>query len=154
MGLFTFTATHSMSRAYDAILCDTLPNAIRKYTEWDYICTKTDGGYFLKPTFRNMPYRNSFVPEIDITVSQKDSQTVLRMQGQPVAFVSLFMIIWIALALSMVIPALLVTFTSGGDNLFFVFIPIVLGMFGYLLCKIATRKTFHSIVRAIQKEFL
>ena len=153
MGLFTSTATHSMSRSYDANLCDALPNAIRKHTQWDYICTKTENGYSLNPTFRHMPYRNSFVPEIDITVSQNDSQTVLDMQGHPVTFVRIFMAIWFGFSLLMEVFLLVAAVVSALDSLFPMFIPMILGAFGYSLCKIATGKTFRSIVKAIQKEF-
>ena len=153
MGLFTSTATHSMSRSYDANLCDALPNAIRKHTQWDYTCMKTENGYSLPPTFRHMPYRNSFVPEIDITVSQNDSQTVLDMQGHPVTFVRVFMAIWFGFALLMEVFLLVAAVASALDSLFPMFIPMILGAFGYSLCKIATEKTFRSIVKAIQKEF-
>ncbi len=153
MGLFTSTATHSISNSSCTDLFDTLPGAIRKHAQWDYICMKTDGGYFLKPTFRHMPYGNSFVPEIDITVSQNDSQAVLHMQGQPVVFVRVFMMIWFGFALLMEMLFLPLAITSGWDDLFIVFIPIILGAFGYFLCKIATKKTFYSVVNAIQKEF-
>ena len=150
--IFTQTAEHSIAnRTYPACLND-LPKLIRKHTDWDYACTQTDAGYYLKPTFRDMPYRNSFVPEIDVVVSRNDAQTILYMGGQPVKFVRVFMAIWFVFALMMEVFLLALAFTSNLDSLFPVLIPIIMCAFGYLLCKIATRATFKSVIKAIQKE--
>lgn len=150
--IFLQTAEHSIANTtYPAYLND-LPKLIRKYTDWDYACTQTDTGYYLKPTFRNMPYGNSFVPEIDIVVSCNDTQTVLHMMGQPVKFVRVFMAIWFGFALMMEVFLLALAITSSLDSLFPEFIPVILCAFGYLLCKIATGATFRSVVKAIQKE--
>ena len=151
MALFTFTATRGTNLPCTDIT-ETLPKAICKHTQLEYLCNKTSEGYFLKPTFRNIPYRNSFVPEIDITVSQNGSQTVLRMQGQPVPFVRVFMVFWFGFAFLMECLLLALMFTSGVDNIFPIFIPAILIAFGYFLCKIATKRTFLSVVKAIQKE--
>ena len=150
--IFTQTAEHSIAnRTYPACLND-LPKLIRKHTDWDYACTQTDAGYYLKPTFRDMPYRNSFVPEIDVVVSHNNAQIVLHMIGQPVTFVRVFMAIWFVFALMMEVFLLALAFTSNLDSLFPVLIPIIMCAFGYLLCKIATRATFKSVIKAIQKE--
>ena len=150
--IFTQTAEHSIANTtYPACLND-LPKLIRKHTDWDYACTQTDAGYYLKPTFRDMPYRNSFVPEIDVVVSRNDAQTILYMGGQPVKFVRVFMAIWFVFALMMEVFLLALAFTSNLDSLFPVFIPLIMCAFGYLLCKIATGATFRSVVKAIQKE--
>ncbi|MBQ2939582.1 MAG: hypothetical protein IJE00_04355 [Clostridia bacterium] len=150
--IFTQTAEHNIANtAYTACLNE-LPKLIYKHTYWDYSCVQTDRGYFLKPTFRNMPYRNSFIPEIDIVVSRNDAQTLLYMSGQPVKFVRVFMAIWFGFALMMEVFLLALAITSTLDNLFPVFIPPIMCAFGYLLCKIATRTTFKSVIKAIQKE--
>ena len=150
--IFTQTAEHSFSNAtYPTCLYD-LPQLICKHTDWDYSCVQTDRGYYLKPTFRNMPYRNSFVPEIDVVVSHNDAKTVLHMSGQPVKSVRVFMAIWFGFALLMEVFLLALATTSGLDSLFPVFSPIIMCAFGYLLCKIATGATFRSVVKAIQKE--
>ncbi|MBR2042707.1 MAG: hypothetical protein IJ946_00020 [Clostridia bacterium] len=150
--IFTQTAEHSIANtAYPAYLNE-LPKLIYKHTDWDYSCVQTDRGYFLKPTFRNMPYRNSFVPEIDIVVSCNDTQTILHMIGQPVKSVRVFMAIWFGFALMMEVFLLALAITSNLDSLFPVFIPLIMCAFGYLLCKIATRTTFKSVIKAIQKE--
>ena len=44
--------------------------------------------------------------------------------------------------------------TSDLEHLFPVFLPILMCVFGYLLCKIATGLTFKSVVKAIQKELI
>lgn len=150
--IFTQTAEHSIaSTSYPACLND-LPKLIRKHTDWDYACAQTDTGYYLKPTFRNMPYQNSFVPEIDIVISCNDAQTILYMSGRPVKFIRIFMAVWFGFALMMEVFLLALAITSNLDGLFPVFIPIILCAFGYFLCKIATRNTFRSVVKAIQKE--
>lgn len=150
--IFTQTAEHSFSNeTYPSCPYD-LPHLIRKHTDWDYFCVQTDRGYYLKPTFRNMPYRNSFVPEIDVVVSHNNAQIVLHMSGQPVKSVRVFMAIWFGFALMMEIFLLASATTSNLDSLFPVFIPLIMCAFGYLLCKIATGATFRSVVKAIQKE--
>ena len=150
--IFTHSAKHSVASSTYPTCLDDLPNLIRKHTEWDYSCVQTDSGYFLKPTFRNMPYRNSFVPEIDIVVSCNNTQTILFMRGQPVKFVRVFLAIWFGFALMMEVFLLALAITSSLERLFPVFIPIIMCVIGYLLCKIATRTTFKSVMKAIQKE--
>jgi len=150
--IFTQTAELNIASSTRTTSLNNLPDLIRKHTYLDYLCTQTDTGCFLKPTFRDMPCRNSFVPEIDIVVSRNDAQTLLYMSGQPVKFVRVFMAIWFGFALMMEVFLLALAITSTLDNLFPVFIPPIMCAFGYLLCKIATGATFRSVVKAIQKE--
>ncbi len=150
--IFTQTSVHSISGATYPICLNNLPESIRKHTNWNYSCVQTDRGCFLKPAFHDMPYRNSFVPEIDIVVSRSDVQTILCISGQPVKFVRIFMAIVFSFLLMMEVVLLALTITSDLDNLFPVFIPIIICAFGYLLCRIATGATFKSVVKAIQKE--
>ena len=150
--IFTQTAEHSIANITYPTCLNDLPKSIRKHTDWNYTCTQTDSGYYLKPTFRDMPYRNSFVPEIDVVVSHNDAQTIMYMNGQPVKFVRVFMAIWFGFALMMEVFLLVLACTSNLDSLFPVFIPLIMCAFGYLLCKIATGATFRSVVKAIQKE--
>lgn len=151
--LFTLTAKHSINNTIRSDFFEKLPEVIRKHTNWDYSYQKKDTGCFLKPTFRNMPYRNSFVPEIGITVSCQNAHTILQMSGQPVKFVRVFMALWFCFLLMMELFLLLFAFTSKLDSLFPVLMPAVLYVFGYILCKLATKTTFNSVVKAIQKEF-
>ena len=150
--IFTQTAEHRIANPTCPTYLNDLPKLIRKHSDWNYSCVQTDTGYFLKPTFRDMPYRNAFVPEIDVVVSHNNAQIVLHMSGQPVKSVRVFMAIWFSFALMMEVFLLVLAITSGLDSLFPVFIPIIMCVFCYLLCKIATRATFKSVVKAIQKE--
>ena len=150
--IFTQTVEHSIANTTCHVCLNELPLLIRKHTDWDYACEQTDTGCFLKPAFRNMPYRNPFVPEIDVVVSRNDTQAILYMSGQPVKSVRVFMAIWFGFSLMMEVFLLTLAITFNLDRLFPVFIPIILCAFGYLLCKIATRATFKSVINAIQKE--
>ena len=150
--IFAQAAEHRIASTTCPACLNDLPILVSKHTDWDYVCTQTDAGYYLKPTFHNMSYRNSFVPEIDIVVSRNDAQTILYIGGRPVKFVRVFMTIYFCFALMMEILLLVLAITSNLDSLFPVFIPIILCVFGYLLCKIATTTTFKSIMKAFQKE--
>jgi hypothetical protein len=100
-----------------------------------------------------MPYGNSFVPEIDIVISGQDDKTVLQMTGRPVKFVRVFMKIWFRFLAFMEACGLLITVSSGVSGFPFLFIPVIMCVFGYLLCKIATKLTFRTVVNAIRQEF-
>lgn len=153
-----FIFAHTAEYSIDGVTCpaclNDLPNLIRKHTDWDYSFTRTETGCFLKPTFRNMPYGNSFVPEIDVVVSHNDTQTIFHMRGQPVKHVRIFMVFWFSflLMIEALFLALAITPNSNLDSLFPVVIPMIMCLFGYLLCKIATGATFKSVMKAIQRE--
>ena len=151
--LFTQTAEYKTSNTSYSEFLQKLPEVIYKYTNWEYKSQQRCDGYFLKPTFRNMPYRNSFVPEIDIVVSNHDAYTMLHITGQPVKFVRIFMALWFGFLSLMQVLLLIPTITSKLDSIIPIFIPIVMSAFGYLLCKFATKATFNSVIKAIKKEF-
>ena len=88
---FTQTAEYSTDSTFGGESLKELPSAILKHTQWEYLYQKTENGCFLKPTFRNMPGRNSFVPEIDITLSSREEKTVLSISGKPIKVVGKFM---------------------------------------------------------------
>lgn len=150
--IFTQTAEHSTASSTCSQNLRNLPDLIRKHTGLDYAYVQTDTGCLLKPTFRNMPYRNSFVPEIDIMVSCNGTQTILQIQGQPVKFVRTFMVFWFGGLLLMEAFLLVLAAASNLDSLFLAFIPVIMCIFGYLLCKTATGITFQSVIKAIEKE--
>ena len=154
MKLFTELATHYLNKTFSTNDFETLPAVISKYTGWDYTYQQKGKGCFLKPTFRNMLYRNSFVPQIDIVISNRDSETELQMIGQPVKFVRVFMALWFGFLLVMEGFFVILAITSSLDGLLPLFIPLVMCAFGYLLCKLATKATFNSVVKAIKKEFI
>ena len=153
MKLFTERATHCINKTIPTNGFEILPEVIRQHTDWDYAYQQKTTGCSLKPTFRNMPYRNSFVPEINIVISNRDSQTELQMIGQPVKFVRVFMALWFSFLLAMEIVFVILAIASSLDRLFPLFIPLAMCAFGYLLCKLATKATFNAVVKAIQKEF-
>ena len=153
MKLFTERATHCINKTISTNGFEVLPEVIRQHTDWDYSYQQKNTGCHLKPTFRNMPYRNSFVPEIDIVISKRDSETELQMIGQPTKYVRVFMALWFSFLLTMETIFILLAVTSKLDNLFPLFIPLAMCAFGYLLCKLVTKATFNSVVKAIRKEF-
>ena len=154
MKLFTESTTHYLNKTISTNDFEILPAVIRKHTDWDYAYQQKSEGCFLKPTFRNMPYRNSFVPEIDIVISNRDSKTELQMIGQPVKFVRVFMALWFSFLLVMESFLVILAITSSLDSVFSLFRPLAMCAFGYLLCKLATKATFNSVVKAIKKEFI
>ena len=153
MKLFSEMATHYINKTISTSGFEILPEVIRQHTDWDYAYQQKTKGCRLKPTFRNMPYTNSFVPEIEIVISDRDSQTELQMIGQPVKFVRVFMALWFSFLMAMEVFFVILAITSNLDSLFPLFIPLAMCAFGYLLCKLATKATFNSVVKAIKKEF-
>jgi len=151
--LFTQMAKHRMNNDVYSDFLSKLPEAIRKHTDWEYSYQQNNAGCFLKPTFRNMPYKNAFVPEICIIVSNHEAYTMLHITGQPVKFVRIFMALWFSFLLAMEAFFIILSITSSLDSLFPLFIPLAMCAFGYLLCKLATKATFNSVVNAIKKEF-
>lgn len=152
--LFVQMAEHKSNNTAYSDFLQKLPEVILKHTDWEYKYQQSNTGCFLKPTFRNMPYTNSFVPEIDIVVSNHEAYTTLHISGQPVKFVRVFMALWFGFSSLMEMFLLILAITSNLDSIIPVFIPIVLCVFGYLLCELGTKATFNSVVKAIQKECL
>lgn len=150
---FSQTAKHTISGSIGTDFPKRLSETLSLRTDWNYSCIEKEDGYFLKPSFRNMPYRNSFVPEIEIKISQNNGQTSLHMTGQPVKSVRIFMGFWFGFLLMMGVLSLIAVATSGAEEIPFVLICVGMGVFGYLLSEIGTRLTFRSVVKAIQTEF-
>ena len=153
MKIFAERATHCINKTISANGFERLPEVIHQHTDWDYAYHQKPTGCNLQPTFRNMPYRNSFVPEIDIVITNRNSQTELQMIGQPVKLVRVFMALWFSFLLAMEVFSVILAIASNLDSLFPLFIPLAMCAFGYLLCKLATKATFNSVVKAIKKEF-
>ena len=135
-------------------MAEILVKAIRQHSGWNYSCVQEEDGYLLKPTFRDMPYRNSFLPEIAVTVSQNEGETVLHLCARLVRFVRLFMGIWFAGLLLMEAFLVIIVAVSGMHSSFPALIPLGMCVLGYLSCKLGVMSTFRQIVRAIQKDFL
>ena len=153
MKIFTEMEMHCINETIATDSFEILPDVIRQHAGWDYAYQRKTTGCNLKPTFRNMPYRNSFVPEIDIVMSNRDSQTELKMIGRPVKFVRIFMAFWFSFLLAMEFVFVILAVTSNLVSLVPLLIPLAMCAFGYLLCKLATKATFNSVVKAIKKEF-
>ena len=154
MKFFNQTAQHSINKAICSDFFEKLPEVIRKHSDLDYlIIHQCDKGCSLKPTFRNMPYRTSFVPEIDIVVSSDETHTVMHISGQPVRFVRVFIAFYFSFLFVMEVFFIHFAVTSKPDSVFPVFIPVVMCVFGYFLCQIATKVTFNSVIKAIKKEY-
>lgn len=150
--LFTQTAEHKINNIAYSDFFQELPEIIRKHTGWEYKYQQRNDGCFLSPTFRNMPYRNSFVPEIGIIVTNHKIYTMLQISGQPVKFVRIFMAFWFSFLSLMEVFLLILAITSNLDSIIPVFIPIAMCVFGYLLCELGTKAAFNSVVKAIQNE--
>ena len=149
---FTENAQHSISRSNDLKCLEKLPEMIQEHTDWNYSCELRNYGCLLKPCFCNMPYRNSFVPEIEISASENDSQIILDIKGRPTKSVRIFTLVWCAVLAFLEMFFLVMVATSQWRIGFSVFVPVVIGVFLYLLCKISTKLTFSAVVKAIRKE--
>jgi len=151
--LLAQTAKHEINNAIPSASFEKLPEIIREHTDWEYAYQATNTGCLLKPTFRNMQYRNCFIPEIDISVSCDKAHTTLRISGRPVKsvriFLALFYAIWSVFSVLLIIQAI----TTQQDILFIAILPLILGAFFLLVGKFSLQAIFNSIVKAIQKEF-
>lgn len=150
--IFWSSAKHSIKKLSCPDYPKKLPEAIQKHTDWDYSYEQTESGLLLKPTFQNMPYKNSFVPELSVTITEKGDEAVLQMTGKPVKAVRIFNICFCAFLLIIEILLLLLFITSGIRSIFPLFIPIAIILLNFLIIKVGTASTFKSVVRAISKE--
>ena len=150
---FSQTAEICLNTIIKPDCLNNLPYLIQQHTDFTYLYEQRESGCFLKPCFRNMPYRNSFVPELNITLTQDNGKSCLHIKGQPVKFVLWFTTFFFIFASTMELLVIIIALTSGLDSIFIVFIPVLIGVFNYSLCKILTKLTFKSIVNAI-KEFI
>jgi hypothetical protein len=151
--LFTQTAECRINHSVCPHTFDILPEVIRKRTDWEYTYHLRDTGCFLSPTFRNMPYRNSFVPEIDIVFSNDEEYTILHLSGQPSKFVRTFFGFWCVFVSLFLVLGIILLIVSGVEALMTALVPAGMLAFAYFLCKYGTKRTFDSIVKAIQSEY-
>ena len=149
---FLQTASHYISGPIPANFFAKLPKTIQNHTGWEYSFQPKSDGCFLSPTFNNMPYRNSFVPEISITASHHDTQTMLHITGRPVKLIRVFMAVWFGILLLIEAFLLILAITSNLDNMIPAYIPIAMCVFGYLLCALSTKAAFISVIKAIEIE--
>lgn len=125
-----------------------LPQDILKHTDREYSCEITDKGCYLKPTFRNMPYKNSFVPEICVDISENS----MLITGKPIKAVRIFNICFFSILLIIELLLLTLFVTSNLSSIFPLFIPIGIGILNFVIIKIGTTATFKSVVKAVRNE--
>ena len=65
---FTETVVHKTESPVGDDLTELLLSIAHNHTNFQYTCEKKEDRYWLRPTFKNMPYRNSFVPEIYVAL--------------------------------------------------------------------------------------
>lgn len=149
---FSQTASIMVKDPIHADICDCLNDALHQECGMRYECSPTDGGCFMKPIFGFALRRNSFVPEIAVSVSQDGEKTVMHLTGRPVKSVRRFVWFYIFFALLLEVFVLAAAVFSEVDNTAVaLFIPIFMCIFGYLLCEIGTKVTFRVVVNAIKK---
>ena len=148
---FSVSDTSVLKNSSPADLTECLPKAIRQHAGWNYTGKAIADGCLLEPIFRDMPYRNSFVPEVTVRVSRDKGQCSLHMNCRPVMFIRIFMGIWFGGLFGMELLLMLIALFSE-MALFPLLIPVMMCAFGYLLCKIVTNRTFRAVAKAIQTE--
>ena len=136
-----------------AVLPELLLNAIHSHTDLRYSWEQTANGFFLKPRFREIPYRNSFLPELTVTVSREGDSADLQITGRPVNYVRIGVQIWIICVLLFWIPVLVGAAASAWDSIIPVLIPPFMAVFAYLLCKLGMLFPFRSVINAIEKAY-
>jgi len=130
---------------------DRLTDKLLRESGIKYECTSTNDGYFLKPILGFTWRRNSFTPEITISVSQCDEKTELHLTGRPVKSVRRFVKMFISFSLLLGVLELAIAAFSGLDSLIPLFIPFVMSILGYFMCKFATKADFQTVVNTISK---
>lgn len=151
---FTQTASITAAKPIPADFCERVTVKLRREHEMNYQCKATDDGYFMKPAFSFgyfSWYHNSFVPEVSVSVAQEEDATVLHLTGKPLTTVRVFMLFYICFALLMEVSFLALIASSEMDRIYPLFIPILMGLFFYFLCKICTKYSFQSIVSTIKQ---
>ena len=148
---FLQTASMTVSGPIESDFPDRLTDKLLRESEIKYVCTSTNYGYFMKPMWGFTLRRNSFTPEIIISVSQDGEKTVLHLTGQPIKAVQRFVKFYIFFTLLMEVFVLAIAAFSELDSIIPLFIPIVMCIFGYFLCKLATKADFKTVVNTISK---
>lgn len=148
---FSQTASITVNTPIKSDFPDRLTDKLLRESEIKYASTSTDDGYFMKPVFGSTWRRNSFTPEITISVSRYDERTVLHLTGRPIKSVRIFVAFFISFALFLEAILIAIAIFSGLDSLIPLFIPIGMCIFCYFLCKLATKADFQTVVNTIPK---
>lgn len=150
---FSRTTEYHISREIGEAELNRMPEAIYKHTDYSYKYFKTNTGCVLLPTFSKDSARNSFVPEIDIAISQSNGQTNFKITVKPVDFVRFFMVFWYVFLIFFEVFAIIIFINKGVENIGFVVMPVVMGVFAYGICKYATKQSFENVIAAFMKEY-
>lgn len=116
-----------------------------------YRCSPTAEGYLLVPKQGLAGTKNSFMPKVSISVSQKDSQTTLKLEGRPLDFVLIFSWVFILVCMLLEFLCLFVLSITGFEDFFPIFIPPVMMAFAYLLASLGTKVSFRAVVKTIER---
>lgn len=150
---FSQKAVHHMH----GTLCDgfggSLQNAIHQCTGLQYTCIETENGYFLQPVIRVFPFRNFYVPEIEIDISLSAEHITLNLIGRPVKSVRGFMNLWFGGLLAAEAALMIAAITSNLEKPLAILIPLGMCLLGYLFGEITTKVTFFFVLKAIRKAF-
>ena len=152
MTFLSLKEKHYINKIVCADYFHALPTVIHQYTKFNYSIEQHKGRYYLKPSFHNVPYRNVFLPEIEIITSKNGDHTCLCITGRLVKPIIIFIKFWFGSLFVMELLLLVIAATIGLNNLFPIFLPIIICAFSYLLCKISTKLTFQTVVNVIQKQ--
>ena len=151
---FSHNASFCVNGTVSGDISDRLLDAIKNHSDWTYTCIQTPDGYFLKPgPSRSRPYRNGFLPEIHVTLSQSAEQTQFHLHGKLEKPIRILNRIWFGFALFFELTLLIGAFNSSLTNNFALLYPLILAVYNYLVTKLASLSSFRSIVEAIHKDF-
>lgn len=147
---FRHTVAHKLSEEIDTGLAVKLASAIRGSTDYAYSCVERSYGYFLEPTFRDMPnIRNSLVPEISVSTSQKNNETTLYVSVQPSTIIRLFLYLWFGLWALLEILLIILTITSKTDSIAPLMAVSAMGIIVYSIIKVATNKMYRDLAEDV-----
>ncbi len=147
---FLQTASLSFNGPIADDFCEKITVSLLRGHEIKYVCTATPDGYFLQPKFGATMRKNAFLPEVRVVVSQHGTQTLLKLEGQPVKSIRVFIWCYIAFALLMEIVFLGIAAITGLHSVILPFIPAFLCIFGYALCLFGTKIGFRAVVKVME----
>ena len=129
---------------------DKLPENISRDALWQYECEKTADGCCLTPTFKDVPYRNAFVPEIEIHLSYVAGETIVTVCGRLAKSVRAFARFWFG-ALAFFEVFLLAAVPFGKLQVWYgPLLPLGMAAFGYLMSKIGLMLGFWFFTKPIR----
>ena len=142
--------TYCFSGELPADFFDKLPEKIHCYTGRQYECEKTADGCCLTPAFKDVLYRNAFVPEIEIHLSYVAGETIVTVCGRLAKSVRAFARFWFG-ALAFFEVFLLAAVPFGKLQVWYgPLLPLGMAAFGYLMSKIGLMLGFWFFTKPIR----